>query len=371
VADPIHVLHVDDDAAFVDLAAVRLERERERLSVETETDPLDALDALDAPDRTDEGVDCLVADYDMPGLDGIELLDRVRETRPDLPVVLFTGKGSETVASDAISAGVTDYLQKGGGPSQFTVLANRVVNAVEARRAREGVRRRAAAMDAAEEGIAILDETGRYTAVNEAYAEIQATDPSALRGRRWQHTLADEEVERVERSALPALDDGETWSGVVDGERADGTRYRKRLSLAPLPGGGHVCAVRDVTDEEARRRRLRDYRRVVEAFPDPVAVLDETGQFRQVNEALTEFVGRPEPDLVGAHCSTVKPPAAHEPTEAALARALERGETVRLESTLLAADGTPVDCEDRIVPLSGERRRTAAVHHRVRGEATG
>jgi hypothetical protein len=45
--------------------------------------------------------------------------------------VLFTGKGSETVASEAISAGVTDYLQKGTGTDQFVILANRIENAVE------------------------------------------------------------------------------------------------------------------------------------------------------------------------------------------------------------------------------------------------
>ncbi|MFB6149445.1 MAG: PAS domain S-box protein, partial [Halobacteriales archaeon] len=49
----------------------------------------------------------------------------------DLPFLLFTGKGSEEVASDAITAGATDYLQKGSGTEQYELLANRVVNAVD------------------------------------------------------------------------------------------------------------------------------------------------------------------------------------------------------------------------------------------------
>ncbi|ESS05545.1 MAG: PAS sensor histidine kinase [uncultured archaeon A07HB70] len=357
--DPVRVLHVDDDGAFVRMAAARLESEAERLSVETETCPTDALD------RLDEGFDCLVVDHDMPVLNGIALLERVRERDSDLPVVLFTGKGSEQVASEAISAGVTDYLQKGGGGNNFTVLANRVLNAVEARRAREQVRRRAAAMDAADEGIAILDETGRYADVNEAYAAVQGTTPAALRGRHWQDTLADDEAGQVERDAMPALADGEPWSGTVDGERADGTHYRKRLSLAPLPDGGHVCVIRDVTEAERRRRRLQEYRRALEKFPDPVAVLDETGQFRFANEALTEFVGRDDATLLGEHFSVVKPSSALDPTREAFERALEAGEPVRLESMLLDADGDPVDCEDQVVPLSDERPRTVAVHHRL------
>ncbi|QCC48787.1 response regulator [Halobellus limi] len=68
----------------------------------------------------------------MPATDGIEFLEAVREDHPELPFILYTGKGSEEVASDAISAGVTDYLQKGTGSEQYELLANRIRNAVEA-----------------------------------------------------------------------------------------------------------------------------------------------------------------------------------------------------------------------------------------------
>jgi DNA-binding NtrC family response regulator len=54
----------------------------------------------------------------MPGVDGLEFLASVREEYPDLPFILFTGKGSEEIASEAISRGVTDYLQKETGTDQ-------------------------------------------------------------------------------------------------------------------------------------------------------------------------------------------------------------------------------------------------------------
>lgn len=55
--------------------------------------------------------------YDMPRQTGIEFLETVREEYPGLPFILYTGKGSEEVAADAISAGVFDYLQKGREPT--------------------------------------------------------------------------------------------------------------------------------------------------------------------------------------------------------------------------------------------------------------
>jgi len=130
MGDVIRVLHVDDEPDVADLTGTYLERQNSRLSVETATSAEDGLDQLSAD------IDCVVSDYDMPGLNGIEFLDSVRQQYPDLPFILFTGKGSEEVASDAISAGVTDYLQKGAGTEQYELLANRITNAVEQTRAR-------------------------------------------------------------------------------------------------------------------------------------------------------------------------------------------------------------------------------------------
>ncbi|OYR59432.1 response regulator [Halorubrum halodurans] len=133
--NPIRVLCVDDDPEFADLTATYLERRNDRFVVETVTSPDRGLDLID-----DDPPDCVVSDYEMPGMNGIELLRAVREEHPDLSFVLYTGKGSEEVASDAISAGVTDYLRKQSGTHQYAVLANRVSNAVDQARAERRLR---------------------------------------------------------------------------------------------------------------------------------------------------------------------------------------------------------------------------------------
>jgi PAS domain S-box-containing protein len=133
----VRVLHVDDDPDLGELVAVSLEREDDRFDVLTAAGPDDGMSLLET-----ERVDCVVSDYDMPGETGIEFLERVRESYPDLPFILYTGKGSEAVASDAISAGVTDYLQKGTGTDQYALLANRIDNAVSATRSRNALEER-------------------------------------------------------------------------------------------------------------------------------------------------------------------------------------------------------------------------------------
>ena len=110
-SESTRVLHVDDEPNILDLTATFLEREGENIAVETATSATEGLDRLTEGDF-ESGVpfDCIVSDYDMPGMNGLEFLEAVREEHPDLPFILFTGEGSEEIASEAITAGVSDYL---------------------------------------------------------------------------------------------------------------------------------------------------------------------------------------------------------------------------------------------------------------------
>ncbi|WP_458207656.1 response regulator [Haladaptatus sp. NG-SE-30] len=133
---PTRVLHVEDNEFFATVASTVLEEEQPNVTVHTETNPENALTRLER-----EQFDCVVSDYEMPEMNGLELLDAVKEVNPEIPFILLTGGGSEKTASKAISAGVTDYLQKGTGRRQFVALANRIENAVSHHRAEQAVRR--------------------------------------------------------------------------------------------------------------------------------------------------------------------------------------------------------------------------------------
>lgn len=55
---------------------------------------------------------CLVADIELPGISGIELLGRFRTKRPGLPVILITGQGDLKIAVEAMKLGAADFLTK-------------------------------------------------------------------------------------------------------------------------------------------------------------------------------------------------------------------------------------------------------------------
>jgi DNA-binding NtrC family response regulator len=94
----IRVLHIDDEDAQLVFAKMFLEEADPGLEVASFSDAVKLLDSLD------DSVDCVVSDYIMPGMDGMELCRRVKE-RVSVPFILYTGRGSEVVAEAASRGG--------------------------------------------------------------------------------------------------------------------------------------------------------------------------------------------------------------------------------------------------------------------------
>jgi PAS domain S-box-containing protein len=124
------ILFVDDDASLLDVGKIFLE-ENEGFSVHCTLSGDEALGMIAAGK-----FDAVVSDYQMPGMDGITLLKKVRASNKTLPFILFTGKGREEVAIEALNEGADFYLQKGGAARvQYAELAHKIRMAVERRSA--------------------------------------------------------------------------------------------------------------------------------------------------------------------------------------------------------------------------------------------
>lgn len=303
MTDAIRVLHVDDEPRLADLTAEFLEREDEQFTVTTATCARDGLRRL-----ADADCDCVISDYDMPEKNGIEFLEAVRDEYPALPFILFTGKGSEEVASDAISAGVTDYLQKQRGTEQYTVLANRVRNAVEATRAQQQRDRQLEAIETAREGISILDDDGRFIYVNRAYADLFGYEPEGMVGNHWELIYPDDEVQTLRDEVLPEVEARGYWHGTTTGCRADGDTFLGDHRLALTEQDELVCTIRDLSDQTERDRALKRTNAVlstlVETLPAGVLVEDESRNVLAINDRMFELFGMPgtPEDVIGADC---------------------------------------------------------------------
>ncbi len=355
MSEPIAVLHVDDDPDFVDLTATYLERSNGAIEVTPETDPAASIDRL-----ADGAFDCIVSDYEMPELNGIELLERVREDHPELPFILFTGRGSEEVASEAISAGVTDYLQKESGTEQYAVLANRIDNAVERVQAKRERRRHLDAIETAQEGISILDEDGRFVYVNEAYADLYGYEPAELLGEHWGLIFPDEDVPWIREELLPHVRDTGQWHGTTTGLRADGTTFAEDHVLATTEQGALVCTVRDASDRAAYRRELKEeqafIQQAIDTLDDLFYVVDTDGSLSRWNDRVTEVTGHTDDEIEAMSALEFFPPEEHDRVTEAIQETYATGRSV-LEADVQTADGSRVPFEftgSRLTDLNGD-----------------
>ena len=281
--EDIHVLHVDDEPSLTEIVSEFLEDIHDKMVVATETSARDALDRLFS---SDEEFDCIVSDYEMPGMNGQEFLEAVREKRPNLPFILFTGKGSEEIASQAISAGVTDYLRKGTGTDQYQLLANQIENAVNRWRTQyrlDWIREQTDVLLEDSPVMITVSIGGECTFINQAGVELLGAEGrESIIGRKFLDLIQpigpgkeDEEI---------FLPEGNVSDGVTNLERqlttVDGVTKFVEVTARPIVFGGEdaiLAIVKDITDRKQREKELRkreqQYRSVAENFPRGMVLL--------------------------------------------------------------------------------------------------
>ena len=399
----VRVLHVDDDTEFAEVAATFLERAGDGFTVETAASVSEGLARL-----AEASFDCVVSDYDMPETNGIEFLEAVQTEYPDLPFVLFTGKGSEEVASEAVSKGVSDYLQKGHGTDRYTLLANRIQNLVTQHRAEAGLESRieqqsalAALGKSALSGCdlqTLFEETAKLVsdALGTECTKVleyrpDTSDLLVRAGVGWQDGLVGEAVVgagedsqagytlQIEGPVVvedlrtedrftgpPLLLDHGVVSGisVVIGETDDpwgvfGTHSTNQITftdddvtfvqnVANLLGN----AIQRNRSEQRRRESERRFREIAEVSPDTIFRLNTDGVFTFVSPAIESLLGYSPEELIDTPFRAYVSEESIETAFDGFSR-VTAGETVReFELRFIDADGDPVDVEVSASPVT-------------------
>jgi PAS domain S-box-containing protein len=127
----INLLLVDDEPEISTLMQMMLKKQAPQFRIRSAGSGREALDLL----RKDN-IDCVLSDYQMPGMDGLELLREIREAGQDVPFIFLTGQGNEEIASEAFKDGANDYFTKEIGFAHFPRIINSVEQAVSQRKAR-------------------------------------------------------------------------------------------------------------------------------------------------------------------------------------------------------------------------------------------
>ncbi len=345
ITNPDHILYVDDEEALLDIGRLFLERAG-GITVDATTSPIEALRMILSGRYA-----AIVSDYQMPDMDGIALLKRVREAGSRVPFIIFTGRGREEVAIEALNNGADFYLQKGGDPkAQFAELANAVRQLAGRQRAEAAVHKTEEmlymAQSLAHLGSWEFDhETGRLTWSDESYRifGLDPGEPPTYEGfLAAVHPDDRAPVDTAYRSSIADGKDGyEIEHRILRGDARE-IRYLDERCEHYRNGAGEVVRsvgmVHDITErklgeiervqrheellaayeqlaaaeEELRssfddlagnqqrllesKRRLAD---IIDFLPDATFVIDTSGHVIAWNRAIEEMTGVPKAGMLG------------------------------------------------------------------------
>ena len=305
----IRVLHVDDDECQLQAVVEFMKFLDPLIHIDSVSSPIEALKIIDKGKY-----DCIVTDYKMPEKNGLELSSEIR-ARSNVPIIIYTGQGSEEVAEKAFSIGINDYIKKEIDPSHYQLLAKRIRDIVEKRRIEQVYTN---VVSGAKDAIAIVVGE-KIVFVNEAFLKlvdfsseknvlnnsifnlligIEKTtlqeEMSRLLKGEVNYIVDEREIKRKDRKKIPV----EIKTSVIDymGERA--LLYFLR-----------DISERKTLEDEIKRSEIK-YRSLVELAPDGVITINLRGDVTWINEAYTAITGYTSNEIVGKKVwslKTVKP----------------------------------------------------------------
>ena len=276
------LIRVLDVGVEPDCSAFPTDTEGGRFAVDTVAEPSTALDRL-----TGGVYDCVLSAYELPGSTGVEFLRTVRETDPAIPFVLYPDDGSEEIASEAITAGVTEYIDDQASLKQ---RLERVVGG-DGAVSSDRLRRLDRLVETVPTAILRVDRSAEIVFANERARSLLGFDTEAPIQRTWtddEWDVRDLDGEPIPDSALPVtrvLRSGDPVEAARHSLRCpDGVRRTVEIDAAPLYDGGGaiegvVFALTDITEQGRRERAfaaLHDIATTIQGEKTVEAVCERT-----------------------------------------------------------------------------------------------
>lgn len=263
---PLHVILLEDNP--VDAELIELELRRNGLQAECQR----AISSHDFSSALQTGTpDLVLADYTLPGFDGMSALRMLREHHPDVPFIFVSGSLGEERAIEALKSGATDYVLK-DRLQRLPAVVSRALSESHERRERRQAELAleeqrtllTAIIDNLPEHIYAVDAHSRLTVINQAMLARLKRRRSAAIGRRLSELPGQDHSRDMELQDAMVLNSGRS---LVEQEHAvestDGAvqwLISSRIPLRDHDGAliGVVCTERDITNRKELEQEILD-----------------------------------------------------------------------------------------------------------------
>jgi diguanylate cyclase (GGDEF)-like protein/PAS domain S-box-containing protein len=179
-----------------------------------------------------------------------------------------------------------------------------VRDVTERKRAEVKLRQQTDAMDAAIDGMAILNAEGEYVYLNKAHANVYGYDNAGeLIGKSWRVLYDSDVIKYFDQEIMPEFSRKGYWHGESIGTKKNGIKFPQELSLTAMTNGGLICVVRDITDRKQVEQECQlseeRFRRIFNEGPFGMGLESPDHTIIAANKVLCELLGYTEQDLTG------------------------------------------------------------------------
>ncbi|MHA2271127.1 MAG: PAS domain S-box protein [Candidatus Hodarchaeales archaeon] len=292
------ILLVDDDEDHLFVTKRLLERKEPTFELTTTVSAPEALQILEK-----EPFDAVVADYQMVGMDGLELLKAIRTSGNEVSFIIFTGRGREEVAIQALNLGADYYLRKGDDPViQYKELMHILRTIIDHKRTKD--EKKAAEqkyrdlLENINDVIFRVSENGIIDYVSPPVKSLIGYQPSEMIGKPFTHLIPPADISRAAKIMENVLS-GKIRTYEYRLSTKSGDICWIRASLKPIIDGNRVVGLQgvatDITEskraEEAIQASERWFRNIFEKAPISMSLYNSTGNIVDANQACLELRG--------------------------------------------------------------------------------
>ena len=314
----IRILYIDDDETLLEIGREFLGFSKD-LVVDTSLKVSDAEVGL--LQRT---YDAIISDYQMPEMNGIDFLKKLRSQGNQIPFILFTGKSREEVVIEALNSGADFYLQKGGdAKAQFMELEHKVKTAVKRRRSEKEIidsnDKLNTAMEMASLGFWTYDLQNKILTVDDHIWAILGTNKETEHGYEIPYEKYCREFVRPDdRDPLLGLIQMQVEANFPNNfaqyehsiVRRDGQVRQILVRLEVIrDASGKVTKTygvnQDITERKMAEERLaereREFRAFVEQSTEGVSLMDHDGRLTEWNRSMAKITGIDDDEAIGQY----------------------------------------------------------------------